>query len=457
MQYIIYVGLLAGLVAVFRLPPGRALVAVYLPILLLLPDAFHAVTPGLPDPSFNTATIVPIFAAAFFVYVRDWRPSVADLLVIGFATTVAYSEYTNAGYSEAQNLMFGVLTQVVAPYFAARWAIDRERLHVAAARRFVILVFALAIIGVFEFRFGWNPFLILGEKLFFPGQGLGWVTTFRHGFARVAGPYAHAIAAGMMMVMAYRLNRWLEWGGHWEPQFRGLPRLPWSKGRVISVVLVLGSLMTVARGPWLGALVGAVLVNAARLKERKRALIAMFVALVVVAVPGYIGFQSYLDVKPGADMTLSQETAIYRKVLFEKYIEIALDRSLLGWGRTTWPKVPGMESIDNHYLLVALMHGVLATLLFVALMAWMCARLLAKGLAEPPEANSLAFTFAGIIVAIAVSLVTVYLGENVMPAFFLILGWAEGYIQGGGYRSVDGTAAPPQPAPAAPRFRRVIS
>lgn len=455
MQYVVYLALLATLVALFRMPPGRTLVVVYLPILLLLPDTFHARTPGLPDPSFNTAAIVPIMVAAFVLYARSWRPSVADVLVAGYTALVAYAEYVNAGYSEAQNLMFGVLTQVAGPYFVARWAIDREGLHVETAKRFVICVFAVAVIGTFEFRFGWNPFLILGERLFFPGQGLGWVTTFRHGFARVGGPYAHAIAAGMMMVMAYRLNRWLEWGGHWEPRFRWFPGLPWSKGRVISAMLLAGSLMTVARGPWLGGIVGAILVNAARLKQRKRALIAVTVGALVIAIPGYIGLQYYLDVKPGMEMTVSQETAMYRKVLFEQYIEIALDRSLLGWGRTTWPKIPGMASIDNHYLLLALMHGVVATLLFVVLLLWMSVRLVAKGLREPEGANSIAFTFAGIVVAIAISLVTVYLGENVMPAFFLILGWAEGYVLGEGYRAA-GAAPAPAAEPRGFRFRRVI-
>ncbi len=457
MQYIIYLALLAGLAAVLRMPPGRAFVAVYLPALLLLPDTFHAITPGLPDPSFNSAAILPIMVAAFVAYAPTWRPSVADLLVAGYTALVAYSEYVNAGYSEAQNLMFGALTQVAGPYFVARWAIDAEGLHVAMARRFSILVFAVAIVSLYEFRFAWNPFLVLGERLFFPGQGLGWGTTLRHGLVRIAGPYAHAILAGILMIIAYRLSRWLEWGGHWEPKFRWFPALPSTKGRVISAMLVIGSLMTVARGPWLGAVIGAIFVNVARFKRRQRALIIAAVTLIAVAVPGYVGFQAYIEVKPGVDMTMSQETALYRKVLFEKYVDIALERAVLGWGRNTWPKLRGMESIDNHYLLLALMHGVVAAALFGALLVWMGVRLVRKGLAEPGGVNSLAFTFAGIVVAVAISLVTVYLGENAVPAVFLILGWAEGYIQGRGHLAVGGPGAPAVPQPVAPRFRRVIT
>lgn len=454
MHLIIWLGVLVGIYAVVRHSPGKALVWVYVPALLVVPDTFHAITPGLPDPSTNVAVIMPIFFAALFAYARFWKPAVTDLLVIAIAGVMAYSEYRAAGYSEAQNLLAGTLFQIVAPYLVARLAIEREGLHVELAKRIVIIMFGVALIGLFEFKFGWNPFLALPEKLF-PGQGLGWVTTFRYGFARVAGPYAHCILAGMMMVMAYRLNRWLEWGGHWEDKFSRFPWLPFSKGRLISLGLVLGSVTTIARGPWLGGIAGALLVNAGRHPRRNFAFLAVLGAVVLIALPAYLGFQAYLDVKPGAEMTMSQETAMYRKVLFEKYYAIALDHAWLGWGRNTWPKIPGMASIDNYYLLLSLMHGVFTTALLLGLMAWMSVRLFRKGMSEPPQANSLAFTFLGIIVAFFVSLVTVYLGENVVPAFFLMLGWAEAYIQGKGQAGIGSTAPAASPVRGF-RFNRVM-
>lgn len=455
MQYIIYLGFIASLWALTKMTPGRVLLAVYVPVLLVVPDTFHAVTPGLPDPSANVAVMIPLFFATMMAYARYWKVSVADLLVIALGALMAYSEYSNAGYSEAQNLMSGVLFQIIAPYLVARLAIDRENLHVESAKKVTFILFIIAMIGTFEFKFGWNPFLVYGERIFH-GQGLGWVTTFRHGFARVAGPYAHCILAGMMMIMAYRLSRWLEWGGHWEPKFKTFPNLPGSKGRWISLGILAGSLMTIARGPWLGGLLGAIFVNAGRHPKRKQAFIIGSVLLLILAVPGYLAFQAYTDLKPGMQMTMSQETAMYRKVLFEKYYSIALDHAWLGWGRNTWPKVPGMSSVDNYYLLLSLMHGVLVTLLLVSLMGWMSIRLFKKGMAEPVEANSLAFTFLGIIIAFFVSLVTVYLGESVVPALFLMLGWAEGYIQGNGYRGI-GTVEAVAPAKTAGfNFRRVI-
>ena len=60
---------------------------------------------ALPDA--NWAVMIPIFAAGMMAYARTWRPSVADILVIGIASAMAYSEYLAAGYSEAQNLGAG--------------------------------------------------------------------------------------------------------------------------------------------------------------------------------------------------------------------------------------------------------------------------------------------------------------------------------------------------------------
>ncbi len=426
MSLVIYFALVAAVLAVMRMTPGRATVAVYLPVLLLFPDCYHAFTPGLPDPSFNQAAILPIITVAFLRYARDWRPSVTDLLAIGFASSVAWSEYINAGYQEAQNLIFAMLTGAIAPYFLARWCIARERLHVQAARVFTGLLFGLAVFGLFEAKFGFNPFLAtLGP--FFPGQG-GWVTTFRHGLARVAGPYAHAILAGIMMVLAYRLQRWLEWGGYWEPRFTRIS-LPWRKDRVISLWLFIGSVMTVARGPWIGGLLGGAFAWIGRSKNKRRSLLIMLGAGLLIGVPAMLMFASYIDVQPGMPMTQSQESAVYRKVLMDKYMDIALEHAWLGWGRNTWPKVGGMESIDNYYLLLSLMHGLAATLLLLALMLWLIGQLLRQGLREPAGHNSLAFCFLGMIISVLISLATVYLGENVLPAFFFIAGWAEGFLQ----------------------------
>ena len=445
MYSIIFLAPLIPLAYAFRRSPGWLFVCIYLPALLLVPDTFHTVTLGIPKMSVNQAVIMAILPFALFRYARQWRPSMTDAMVFALVALMALSEYLAAGYKEAQNLAFAMTASAVAPYLVARLVIAAEGLHVDVARRFVLLLFAVVLLSTYEFKFGWNPFLVLPQALF-PGQGTGWVTTFRYGFARVAGPYAHAILAGIMILIAYRLQRWLQRGGHWEPHFSALPGLPWSKASIITAALLLGAVMTIARGPWIGAALGAVLVAIGRSREPKRALVAIGIALLLLLPVAYVGIDAYLDVQPGMQISTSQQTALYRKELVEKYVNIAIDHAWLGWGRNTWPRVPGMPSIDNYYLLLSLMHGLLATLVLTTLFFWQSARLVRYGMREGPQANSLAFTFAGILIGIFVSLGTVYLGEQVIPALFLILGWSESLLAKPAAVAVTADAAQPRAA-----------
>jgi hypothetical protein len=455
MSLIVYFALIAAAVLAVRHGPGRALMAIYLPVLLLIPDGFRAITPGVPDPNFNQAAMIPIVAVTLLRYGKGWRLAPMDALVLIFSAWVAYSDYVGRGYDDAQNLMFTMLFSVVSPYVVARLVVSPQGLDVAMARRLVIIVFGVALVGVWEAKFGFNPFhAFIGN--FFPGQGKGWVTTFRHGLARVAGPYSHAILAGIMLGVAFSLQRWLQIAGHWEPRFARLPGLPWAKTKVITAVLVVGMLMTVARGPWIGALVAVGLVAVGQAKDRKRALRLALTVLLVGAVVGGWSLARYLDIQPGSVMTESQESALYRKVLFEKYFDIAVDHVWFGWGLTTWPKVGGMESIDNYYLLISLMHGVPAMVMLVVMMLGSAVQCVRRGLAEPAGSRSPAFAFAGIFVGIFVSLGTVYLGEQVIPTLYFMLGWAQGWLRQGG-QVAPGTAAElTLPPTAPPRFRRVI-
>jgi hypothetical protein len=435
MTLIVFVALIAAFVVAVRRTPGAALVSVYLPVLLLIPSTFHASVSTTPN--FNQLAVIAIACVALPRYLRSWRPSVADLAIAAFVVAIACSEYQNAGYKEAQNLTFVMLTSAALPYYIARLVIPGERLHVAVARRIVGLLACVAIVNVWEFRFGINLFHAI-PGVFFSGQGLGWVTTFRYGVARTAGPFSHAILAGIGLVIGFRLQRWLEQGGHWEPHFRRLPNLRVSKARLITLILAAGVAMTLARGPWLGAAAGALLAAIGRAKQPKQMLTWVGILLVAGGATVWVGMNAYLDVKPGEAMTMSQESAMYRKELFDRYLSIAMDHAALGWGRNTWPKVPGMPSIDNYYLLLTLMHGIVGTGLLLFVIVWMSARLLRAGLdglsrarsstGSPDQPNDLSFTFLGILIAVAISLGTVYLGEAAMPLFFFIVGWSEGYL-----------------------------
>ena len=195
-------GLIAVVVAV-RKSASRAFLDVYIPVLLLLPMTYRWVLPALPDPTFEQSAILPIAAVWFFRERRRWRVTATDFLMFGLAIWSATSEYLNAGYKEAQNAAFDALSTVVLPYALTKALIEPQNLRTALARRIVILLFAVSIISVYEFRMGMTPWSWMGRL--FPGQGTEWTTTFRYGFTRIAGPYAHAILAGLVLMTGYRL------------------------------------------------------------------------------------------------------------------------------------------------------------------------------------------------------------------------------------------------------------
>lgn len=443
---------LIALIVCMRRGPAAALIDVYLPVLFLLPDYYRWVLPGLPDPTFNEAAIIPIAIIFVLRFGGRWRFSVTDLLIVGLAMEMAYSEFINTNYSDSQNLVFDCLGNIVAPYMLAKGLVEPLGLRVDFARKLCGLLAIVAVFSLFEFKMGSNPFqTILGR--FFPGQG-GWVTTFRYGFARIAGPYGHAILAGIIFAVAYRIQRWLQWNGYWEGRLKWLRYDP---GRVLTYAIGAGSAMTLCRGPWIGAALGMVVILVARAANRRKALMITLALLVVIGTPAYFSAKSYVSVGRAGAKSVAQESAAYRKELLDKYIAIAEQHAAFGWGRNGWPHLPGMPSIDNYYLLIALMHGVTALALLLSIFIWMMVRLGRYGAARPwsSPSGSLSFSLLGAYMAVMVSIATVYLGTQAVQMQFLMAGWAEGLLLKRDEEEAE-TGSAPITVAAPMHFKRVM-
>jgi hypothetical protein len=246
----------------------------------------------------------------------------------------------------------------------------------------------------------------------------------RYGFLRTAGPYGHAIIAGMIFAIGYGLNRWLKSGGYWSGN---LPLVPISKTRFCQICLIVGSLMTLSRGPWLGAAAGALVVYLGRARNRKQTIAVTILAVLLFGIPLYQAAKSYVWIERGQATSEMQDTAAYRHELIEKYIVIVEERPLWGWGRNNFPQVKGMSSVDNHYLLLALTYGEYVLAFFVAILLWTVIRLVVfcrmhHGAVFP---GSIALTLLGCLVTVAVSITTVALFWQSVQLFFLAVGLGE--------------------------------
>jgi len=431
-----FVAIIPGLWAFYLLLRKKSVAEVFLGVyvfaVFVLPGWCHWFVPHIPKMTFNETAILPIAAYFFLRHRKDWRWSFGDLFVFSLLILMTISEYVNAGYNEAQNLGFGCLAQGVFPYVLAKGLIEPQGLRVKFVKRIVVLLAFLTIPFFYEFRFWYNPFLFVTLP-FFPGSS--WVTTVRYGCARAAGPYGHCILAGAVFLIGFRLQNWLEKAGLWEKHFRKFRPFGITKARIITVIVIIGLIMTLARGPQIGAVLATVIaqIGAGRNVVRR----ALIVVAIVVAVGVPIAIQGYQYAAVGRDkaQTASQESAAYRKELLDKYMDIAKEHASLGWGRNGWPKVLGMPSIDNYYLLLSLMHGMPASALFILIQVSMMIRLLRNGFKNAPKrpyGSSLSFTLGGIYLGLLFTFFTVYLGENVVPIFFLFTGFCEGYLNVGG-------------------------
>src|SRR5580698_4353983 len=136
-----------GLIALFvciRRGPERALIDVYIPTLLLLPDAYHWMITG--HLSFNQTAIIPIAGFVIARSWRDWQWSFTDLLVAIYVAIAIISEYVNKDFYEARNVALQSICNSIFPYVVAKGVFPREDLYARIAKRIVVCLTIVSIV-----------------------------------------------------------------------------------------------------------------------------------------------------------------------------------------------------------------------------------------------------------------------------------------------------------------------
>lgn len=415
----------------------KAFIYVYIPALLLIPSYYKWPVPGFPDPNFTTAIMLAIIPIWFIRGQPGWRFSFTDFLVFGYALSVLFSEFLSPeGQPHYQNFVLNFSTSVVLPYVLAKSLIEPAGLREAFAKSITVTLFLTA--GLLAFQFlhlsYYTPVqYVLGR--FFDNRGWLMGTQERWGFTRASGPFTHEILAGIIMWTGYRIQRWLEWSQVWPPRFRQFPWLPISTARLLSLGIFVGALMTLARGPILGALAAAFVPLIGLSKKRWTIFFILFTGVIIVGPPLVTWFISYASVDPETVESRNQSTVAYRWRLVINYIDFAIERLFLGWGRFGVPVVSKFEkSIDNYFLLLFLRHGIITLSLFTTIFLSMMVRLFSHAMLQPPAdppGSSLGFTLLSVYILIFVAIATAPLSAQTQPLLFLIIGWSEGYLRSG--------------------------
>jgi hypothetical protein len=398
-------------------------------------------------PNANEGVIIAILLLFPLQWREKWNWSFADLLVMVFFLINAIGEFKNEDIAPARNVVFHNFFSSVAPYVLAKACLQRTSLSTAAAKKIVICATIVAILSFYEFRMASDLFEDVMHK-FFP-HVIPLATAFRYSFARIMGPWQHPITAGIIFLTAYRLARWLDWTNAWPGKVWFVPI---SKVHFCEICLIAGSIMTISRAPWIGALVGGVVVAIFRAKYRTYIAVAVITAVLLLGGPIYWAFNSYLS-QSSSDETL--QSALYRSRLIDEYIGIAEVHLTWGWGYLAVPTVRGARSVDNDYLWIALTSGIYELAVFVLILVWMpvqLSRFAWRRTRDDPSA-ALAYNMVAFYVLLAISLATVWLGAQTPALLFLVTGWGDGLVRTRG----EGAAAPvAQAEPVRLRFERVM-
>ena len=448
--------LIPGLFCMLALTSGslrRVLLGVYLPTLMLLPNYYVARLPHLPPLSFSDSVVIPLGLALLYTQGRRWRFGGMDLLVFlyafavvlaqGFSTELATGDWiyllTSAAaasqrlgtnIADSDIMFFKNLMEIVLPYMIGKTMLEQMDASGDNARRPFVLRFCvmLSCVGwysIVDFISKKNSWMKIGAHLF-PSQDPGWTQMTRWGFGRIAGPYGHAILAGMVFLIGLIYCIWFlqvtpDWGHR-----RLFHVLPLNLRVLMLTGIALGLLMSQSRGPWIGVILSLVFILLTRSLPVLKAGVVFAAFLCIFASASYVFGKHYTSRAMSQAVNEAQRNAIYRRNLITNYTPIVLERPAFGWGITTFPAVQGQRSIDNHYLLLAVTEGFFGLGLLLLIALGSMGRLLLM-LTHPidDESRRLAFAHFSVLFGLLVSLATVYMGEQVAMIFFLLIGWIQ--------------------------------
>jgi hypothetical protein len=291
----------------------------------------------------------------------------------------------------------------------------------------VILVAIACVLSTFEFVTGKNLFYMAGRRFF--TANFIWDNQTRYGFVRIKGPYAGSIHAGLSILIAILFTLWLRLvdkvgGPQADPKIFHLRRSTW-----IMTALGLGSLMTISRGPWIGL---AVAIIVSRIGKSKRILRAAVATALLCLVGGiFIQVKGNEYVSGDMDsMSEAQQSAAYRKIAFKLYEPIAEKGGYFGWGIVMFPKVKGMDSIDNEYLLLRVSQGKVGYWLFISLFLFAALAIIRSAIRSGYRHDTyFYFCLGGILAGLAATFGTVYLTGQTTCLLFMMFGWIQSLQQ----------------------------
>jgi hypothetical protein len=410
---------------IYRYGAPSALRNVYIPVLFLFPLYFQFVLKGLP-PIDDAQAIMFIFALVILVQYRaELYFSTTDIWVYIFVYCIIVSETLHTDLKTGIYQLVADVGSALLPYICGKLFIEQYGQRTAMVKRICWLLVVVAVGSLYEYRMARNPYHNYLAP-FFNGQGTSWILQMRWGRARVAGPYGHAIIAGMMFMTGVLFNLWMLRFHKWERTFKYFSFRWAPKGAIIMFWLLVGTFITQSRGPWLGLAFGFAVSLVGFARNTKRAFIRFVLLAGLVFSIAYPAFNDYTSGTTATAQDINQENAVYRRQLIDNYTPVIQAGGLWGWGSTRFPIVNKQVSIDNEYLFLGVTRGYLGLSIFLLLIADAIFTLVRTGIRfHNREDRLFSFCMVGVLAGLLFAIGTVYLGNQMYEMLFFILGWSQ--------------------------------
>ncbi len=250
--------------------------------------------------------------------------------------------------------LFGALL----PYFVISRSLRSLPAFRDALLSFVVAIMVLAIIAIFEFGKFWLLYIEMLNALELREAMTSYI--LRDGMLRVAAAAGHPITLGFILVIGIGLYLFLQ---------RSIPQ---KLTRLLGLLLLVGGLLvTLSRGPWMGAAVLLFFFLATGRNPVRRLLASGFAVILILALLVALpGGERFLNLLPYVG-TVEQSNIEYRERLFTNSMIVIQQNPW--FGSVNCLDTPEMEAmrqgegiidVVNTYIAIALKYGIVGFGLF---------------------------------------------------------------------------------------------
>jgi O-antigen ligase len=431
----IYVGI-ATVVLYFSLPREHNKVALFLILLFVVPRATVTI-PGIGGINYFFALShqrllsLTILLPAFFLTLKQqntirFGKLLPDKVLTAYLVLTICLTIRDTSLTDTLRQMFYLLLDVFLPYFVISRALKTKEQFHDAMLALLLALMVVALIAAFEAKAHWLLYNPLTKSLEMKGGMLGYLG--RDGALRATASAGQPIALGYLMVVALGLFLFLKK----FIQKRSFRILAW-------LLLIVGLIAPLSRGPWIGAAVLIVIYLATGPQAIKRLTMLFLIATLSLPLATVIpGGQKVIDLLPFIG-TVESGNIDYRQQLIQK-ASIVIARN--PWfGSVNYLDTPEMQSmmqgqgiidVVNSYIGIALESGLTGLALFVGFFLTVIFQVYGKLRSIPYKNSENALLGRGLLatlLSIMVIIATVSSITIIPIMYWSIAGFGVAYIQ----------------------------